>query len=186
MATVEQTPALTTAEQFARRPDSGAVEELVRGRIVMSPPPNRRHGYTCAEIVHHLRKHLDDHPLGRVFCNDSAVVTARDPDTVRGADVSYYSFDRLPKDAKDTGYGVEIPELVFEVLSPSDRLGDALRKVDEYLKAGVLVVLALDPEARTATVFEARKAPVTLGVDDSLRFDGVLPGFEVAVGRLFE
>ena len=35
--------------------------------------------------------------LGRVVTNDSGIVTQRDPDTVRGADVAYYSYARLPK-----------------------------------------------------------------------------------------
>ncbi|AMV37584.1 Uma2 family endonuclease [Planctomyces sp. SH-PL62] len=186
MATVEQTPALTTAEQFARRPDSGFVEELVRGRIVMSPPPNRRHGFVCARIVYRLSRFLEEHPLGRVFGNDSAIVTRRDPDTVRGADVAYYSFARLPVEADNVGYGPETPEIVCEVLSPSDRWRNALEKAAEYLNAGVLVVVVLDPDRRTAHVFGVETPPVALGPDDVLRFDAVLPGFEVAVGSLFE
>jgi Uma2 family endonuclease len=184
MATVEQT--LLTAEEFGQRRDVGPLEELVRGRIVMSPPPNRRHGYTCAEVVFHLRRFLENQKLGRVYSNDSAIVTERDPDTVRGADVAYYSYARLPEGSRSSGYGPEIPELVFEVRSPSDRWSDVLRKVSEYLNAGVLFVTVLDPNDQTAVLYGAESAPRSLGHDDELSYPGVLPGFAVVVGRLFE
>ncbi len=185
MATVDRETALLTAEEFASRPDSGMTEELERGRVVMSPVPNRRHGYVCIEVGYRLRRYLEDHPIGRAFGNDAAVVTRRGPDTVRGADVSYYSFQRLPADVDLVPYGPEVPELVFEVLSPSDRWNRLAAKAAEYLEAGVSIVVVLDPERRTARVFEAGRAAVDLGPDDLLRLDSVLPGFEPVVGRLF-
>ncbi|MDG3005209.1 Uma2 family endonuclease [Paludisphaera mucosa] len=186
MATVEQTPALITAEEFARRPDSGYVEELVRGRIIMSPPPGVRHGIVCNRIGKLLAIFVDDHDLGYVVNNDAGVVTERGPDTVRGPDVSYYSYARLPKGDPPTGYNPSPPELVFEVLSPSDRWGDVLRKVGEYINAGVLVVVVLDPEERNARLFDAAKSSKSFGSDEVLRFESILPGFDVTVGRLFE
>ena len=187
MATVEQAEKLITAEEFAQRADSGFVEELVKGRIEMSPPAYKGQGYVCGRIIHLLSGHLDDHPIGRVMSNDSGVVTARGPDTVRGADAAYYSFERWPQDADlfARGYGREIPEIVFEVLSPSDRWKKAVVKAGEYLDAGVTTVVVLDPDKRTAHVFEADRPPVVLNAEDVLRFEAILPGFEVVVGRLF-
>ncbi len=185
MATVEQAPAPLTAEEFARRPDSGMGEELVRGRVVMSPPPNRLHGYVCGRVVYLLSRYLEAHPIGRVFGNDAAIVTHRGPDTVRGADAAYYSFERLPADADLVAYGPEAPELVFEVLSPSERWSRAVAKAGEYLDAGASAVVVLDPGERTAHVFEADRAPAVLGPDDVLRLGAILPGFEMVVGGLF-
>lgn len=185
MATIEEEAALITAEDFARRPDSGMAEELVRGRVVMSPPPNRLHRLVCIEVAYYLRRYLEDHPIGRAFGNDAAIVTRRGPDTVRGADAAYYSFQRLPADADLVPYGPEVPELVFEVLSPSDRWSRAVAKAGEYLDAGVSAVVVLDPDGRTAHVFEADRPPFALGPDDVLRLERILPGFEVVVGKLF-
>lgn len=185
MATVEQAEKLITAEEFAQRPDSGFFEELVRGRVVVSPLPRRSHGFACIEIGFHIRLYLEHHPIGRAFGNDSAILTTRGPDTVRGADVAYYSFERLPRDADLGEYGPEVPELAVEVLSPSDRWKKAVVKAGEYLDAGVTTVVVLDPARRTAHVFEADKPPVVLNSEDVLRFESILPGFEVVVGRLF-
>ncbi len=70
MATAEM---LMTAEEFGRRPDPGHPEELVRGRIVAMPPPDRRHGKVCARTTGILDHFVVEHDLGHVMSNDSGV-----------------------------------------------------------------------------------------------------------------
>lgn len=183
MATVA---VLMTAEEFGRRPDPGHPEELVQGRIVEMPPADRKHGYVCGQAYYLLRTFIERRDLGRAMTNDSGVITERDPDTVRGADVAYYSYARLPKGPLPTGYGPEVPELVVEVRSASDRWRDVLEKVSEYLKAGVLVVIVLDPGPQVAHVFAADEAPKTLGATEALTLPAILEGFAVRVARFFE
>ncbi|WP_337176354.1 Uma2 family endonuclease [Paludisphaera sp.] len=185
MATVDRQASLLTAEEFAKRPDSGMAEELVRGVVVMPPPPGFRHGFVCARLAKLLAIHVDDNDLGRVLGNDAGVVTERGPDTVRGPDVSYYSYARVPKGREPVGYAATPPDLACEVISPSDRWKDVMEKVGEYLKAGVLAVVVLDPDKRTAHVVQVDRPPVALGPDDVLRLEPILPGFEVVVGQLF-
>jgi Uma2 family endonuclease len=120
---------MMTAEQFGQRPDPGYPEELVRGRVVPVPVPDRWHGYVCGQSVLIFGSFVNGRDLGRVVCNDSGVITERDPDTVRGADVAYYSYARLPKGTLPTGYGPEVPELIVEVRSASDRWSKILDKV---------------------------------------------------------
>lgn len=183
MATTE---ALMTAEEFGQRPDPGYPEELVQGRIVGMPPPDRKHGFVCLKAGRILGNFVDEHDLGRVMSNDSGVITERGPDTVRGADVCYYSYARMPKGPLATGYGPEVPELVVEVCSASDRWLEIHEKVAEYLGAGVLMVVVLDPEPQTAHVFAADGPPMMLGPEDELVVPGILEGFRVRVGRFFE
>ena len=183
MATAE---ALMTAEEFGRRPDAGYPEELVQGKVIRMAPPDRRHGYVCLKAARMLANWVEDHDLGRVMSNDSGVITERDPDTLRGADVAYYSYERLPRGPLPKGYGPEVPELVFEVRSTHDRWRDVVEKVMEYLDAGVLVVVVLDPDARSADVYRADAEPRRLGPEDELTFPGLLEGFSARVGRLFE
>ena len=184
MATVEQT--LLTAEEFGERPDVGQPEELVRGKIVMSPVPGRVHGQVCGEIAWQLINFVKAQGVGRVLTNDAGIITERNPDSVRGADVAYYSYARLPKGPVISSYGPEIPELVFEVKSPSDRWPKLQAKVAEYLGAGVLFVTVVDPEDEVAVVYSGEGPPRTLGRDDELTYSDVLPGFSVMVGKLFE
>jgi Uma2 family endonuclease len=183
MATAE---ALMTAEEFGRRPDPGYPEELVQGKVVTMPPPDQRHGYVCLRVGRILGDWVEDRDLGRAMSNDSGVITERDPDTVRGADISYYSYERIPRGPLSSGYVAEVPELVFEVRSTHDRWRNVLEKVIEYLDAGVLVVVVLDPESRSAHVYRNDEEPMKLGPDDELTFPGLLEGFSVRVGRFFE
>src|SRR5690242_2803487 len=103
---------LLTAEEFARRPDPGHPEELVRGRTIAMPPPSRRHGQVCSKADRIFGAFVEEHDLGHVLCNDSGVITERGPDTVRGPDVAFYSFERLPRGPLPASYGPEVPELV--------------------------------------------------------------------------
>ncbi len=95
---------LYTAEEFGRRPDAGYPEELVRGRIVRMPPPGSRHGKVCCNTAYQVRRYLEDDDLGHVLTNDSGVITERGPDTVRGANVCFYSDERVPKGPLPPGY----------------------------------------------------------------------------------
>ncbi len=183
MATAE---ALMTAQEFGQRPDPGYPEELVQGRIVGMPPPDRRHGYVCLKAGRMFGNFVDEHDLGRVMSNDSGVITERDPDTVRGADVAYYSYARLPKGPLPTGYGPEVPELIVEVRSANDDWREILKKVAEYLRAGVLMVVVLDPKSQAAHLFSPTDPPCKLGSEDELVLPSILEGFRVRVGRFFE
>jgi Uma2 family endonuclease len=183
MATAE---ALMTAEEFGRRPDPGYPEELVQGRIIAMPPPDRRHGWVCLKAGRILGNFVEEHDLGRVMSNNSGVITERDPDTVRGADVAYYSYARLPRGPLPAGYGPEVPELVIEVRSPSDSWRDIVLKVGEYLAAGVLKVVVLDPGHRKAFVYSVDQEPVILGPEDELTIPDLLGAFRVAVHRFFD
>ncbi len=179
-------PTLMTAAEFARRPDPGYPEELVRGRIAPMSLPTRRHGQICNKTGRIFVNFAEEHDLGQVLNNDSGVITERAPDTVRGADVAFYSYNRIPKGPLPADYGEVAPELVVEVRSPSDRWPKILAKVAEYLNAGVLAVVVLDDDSRTALLCLTDQAPRRLGPDDVLEVPEILPGFAVPVRRFFE
>jgi Uma2 family endonuclease len=179
-------PTLMTAAEFARRPDPGHPEELVRGRIVPMPPPTRRHGQICSKSVRIFGNFAEEHDLGQILSNDSGVITEQGPDTVRGADVAFYSYNRISRGPLPADYGEVPPELVVEARSPSDRWPKILTKVAEYLNAGVLAVVVLDDDSRTALLCLADQAPRRLGPDDELTIPDILPGFAVPVRRFFE
>jgi Uma2 family endonuclease len=185
MATAEMLD-LMTAEEFGKRPDPGYPEELVRGRVVSMPVPDRRHGYVCLRVGRLLSAFVEKHDAGRVMSNDAGIITGRDPDSVRGADIAFYSFKRLPKGPLAPGYGPEVPELVVEVRSQSDRWRDIHEKITEYLSAGVSTVVVLDPGPETAHVFSADDAPKVLTAEDELVLSGILEEFRVRVGEFFK
>ena len=100
MATIER---LLTAEEYAQLPDVGVPNELVRGRVVRLDFTGMRHGWLCMRVGTLMANYVDDRDLGYVLGNNAGMITERDPDTVRGPDVSFFSYSRIPKTANLEG-----------------------------------------------------------------------------------
>jgi Uma2 family endonuclease len=181
-------PPLMTAEEFVRLHGHESGVELVKGRLVRTPMPGGKHGEVCLTAGALIREVVKANRLGRVMCNDTFVRVGTNPDTYRGADVCFISYARLPGSEPTPERPLEVaPELVFEVRSPTDRTGDVLLKVAEYLNAGVTVVVVLDPVLEAAAVFrQGDDFPQRMHNGDELTLPDVLPGFAVPVRRFFE
>lgn len=176
---------LMSAEEFAQFPDDGIVRELVKGKVVEMNLPKQRHGEVTFNIGGILRQFVRQRNLGRVSGNDSGVITSRAPDSVRGADVSFFSYNRVPHGPLDDVYAAIAPELVFEVLSSTDRIGAVLDKAAQWFQAGVIVVCLADPESESVTVLRADSAPLVLHSDDAFELPELLGDFRVPVSEFF-
>jgi Uma2 family endonuclease len=185
---MQATPApLLTAEEYLFLPDRGFPTELVRGKVVRLEFGTPRHGFVCSNVSCLLSNFVHGRSLGQVVCNNAGVITKRSPDTVRGPDVSYYSYERLPRGPLPDGYLDVVPELVFEVRSPIERWAQITVKVGEYLGAGVQVVCVLDSQVEALSVYSADELPRVLTADDDLTLPGLFgPDFRVTVRRFFE
>ena len=98
MATATLTEKLLTIDDYLQLGDDRRLTELVRGRVVEMPPTKMGHGVIGGIIARLLGNFVDAQKLGRVITNDAGVITQRNPDTLRGADIAYYSFQRVPPD----------------------------------------------------------------------------------------
>lgn len=176
---------LLTVEEYAALPDDGTLTELVRGKVVVLPFPTPAQGYYAANVGGAVQEYVRPRELGRVVSNHCGVVTRRGPDTVRGPDVAFYSYAKVPKGPLPQGYW-PTPELVVEVRSPLNRWGDVGVKAAEYLIAGVLVVCVLDPETKSVGVYPQNEFPRRLTADEELTLPEVFPDFRVPVRQLFE
>src|SRR5262245_32328204 len=126
---------ILTAEEFAQR-YGGQYVELVKGQVKELPMPFPKHGKICGIIAYHLTDFALKDDCAHVMTNDSFVKTRTNPDTVRGADVCYYRYERLLKGQVPEGLLPVVPDLVVEVRSPSDTWSEIFTKVGEYLAAG--------------------------------------------------
>lgn len=182
------TTKLLTADEFynfVHRPrNAGRWFELERGEVIELPPPGKRHGIVCLNIAFKLNAYAIEIKRGYVCTNDTGIIVEEDPDTVRGADVSFYDDDK-DFDKVEIGYTCDPPLLVAEVLSPDDRPSRIIIRTDQYLKRGVALFWLIDPEARTVTVYRQGREPITLYEDDELIGENVLKGFRCCVADLF-
>jgi Uma2 family endonuclease len=129
-------PKLLTADEFTAR-YANVHAELIKGVVKEYPVPWPKHGFICLTIGRLIGNHVDAKDLGRVAANDSWIRTGTNPDTVRGGDVCFFGYDRLPKGPVPEGLLAVVPDLVVEVRSPSDRWHHIFTRVGEYLGAGV-------------------------------------------------
>ncbi len=178
-------PILMTAAEFAQR-HGGDYVELIRGQVRELPISYPKYGKICSRMGHFLYGHVEQRDLGHVMTNDSFVQTRSSPDTVRGADVCFYSYERLPKGQVPDGLLPVVPDVVVEVRSPSERWGELFAKVGEYLQAGVRVVIVLDAATATASVYRPDELQQIFHNGDALVVPDVLPGFSVPVLSFFE
>jgi Uma2 family endonuclease len=179
------TQKLITAEEFSRMPDppDGSQQELVKGVIVTMPPPGGRHGVCCLKIGRHIGNFVEDKNLGTTASNDTGFITERDPDTVRGPDISFWTRERLP-DVPVTYIQIP-PDLLVEVVSPSDHYARIQKRVSEYLDKEVRLIWIADPEDRSVTVYRPGQKMVVLSENETLTGEDVLPGFSCKVADLF-
>ena len=105
---------------------------------------------------------------------------------VRGPDVTFVSWDRLPgrEDATDAVPQLS-PDLAIEVLSPGNTRREMARKRAEYFRGGVGQVWEIDPLARWVRVYTAAEIYTELATADTLTGDPVLPGFTLRLADLF-
>lgn len=157
-----------TIDQFIRLSPPGKLCELVAGRIVERNPPKPWHGVICSRVSAVLLNFVEENSLGWVVGNDSGVITHRDPDTLRGPDVCYYSHSQIADASELKKYPQVAPELVCEVMSEHDRWIDAVAKAAEYLQAGVKVVCIFDPDSESATLLRGDCEPQVLDFEEHL------------------
>lgn len=176
---------LITGEELLQMGDIGPCE-LIDGRIVPMTPTGDEHGRIEGNVFRALDEFARSRHLGKVLVGEVGIFTQRNPDRVRGADVLFISNERYSRRSSASGYLEVAPELVVEILSPSDRALDTMQKLREYFAIGVKVVWVVDSEARRVYVYRSVTDVREFQEADRLPGDDVLPEFDVSVASLFE
>jgi Uma2 family endonuclease len=174
-----------TADQLLRMPDDGYRYELVAGELRKMTPAGWRHGAIGGQLQGWLARHIQEQGLGRVFLADTGFLLARDPDTVRAPDIAFIRKDRLPATEPEEAFWPGAPDLVVEVVSPGDTLGEVDDKVKMWLDCGAIMVWVVNPKWQNVTVYRSATEIKTLTKDDELDGGDVVPGFRCPVGDIF-
>jgi Uma2 family endonuclease len=178
------TTQLMTAEELLRLPDSPYLHELVKGELVTMPLPGEEHGAVIMNIAAPLAQYVKLNDLGVVYA-ETGFQIERNPDTVLGPDTAFVRKDHVEKVGISKGYRLGAPDLVVEVISPSDNMKKVEQKVQRWLSAGARIVWAVDPKTRTVKVYEGSDLVTVLGEADDLTGSTVVPGFRLPVAEVF-
>ncbi len=180
------TTELLTATDLLRLAGEGVRGELIRGVLHETMMTGVEHGEVVINLGAELRNFVKPRKLGRLTGSDTGVRLERDPDTVRGPDIAYFSAARLPLDARIPGYAEVVPDLVVEVVSPNDTRREVAAKARMWLRYDVRLVWVVLPQTRSVDVYRPGHAVVTLTEQDTLDGQDVLPGFTCAVSAVFD
>ena len=156
---------LITGEELLAMGDIGRTE-LIDGRIVSMSPTGSEHGFVESNLGSELRAFVRKHNLGWVLTGEPGITILRNPDRVRGAGGVFVSYERLPQ--LPTGFLEVAPELIVEVMSPTDRWQDIRDKLDDYFSIGVDQVWIVEPERRTVLVYRSTTESPEYGEQDTL------------------
>ena len=180
------TEKLLTADDLLELYAQGVRGELIMGVLHETVSSGPEHGEVVVNFSTELRNFVRPRRLGRVVASDSGIQLERNPDTVREPDIAFISAARLPLGARVPGYSQVVPDLVVEVVSPSDRPAQVYDKAQMWLRFGVRLVLVVDPEARSVRALPSEGPTRTFTEDDTLDCGDVLPGFSCAVRDVFD
>jgi Uma2 family endonuclease len=173
-----------TVEEFETMSLDGRWE-LIDGELVEMSPSAEGPSNISASIVGLLWQHIHPNRLGRVYTAEGGFVLFPDRATVRAPDAAFVRADRVPHGDARKHFSRLAPDLVVEVLSPSDRTSDVVAKIEMYREAGVPLIWLIDPDQLTVTAIAAGKTTEILNGDDTLDGGDVLPGFAVSLAEIF-
>ncbi len=185
MATVATQPRKMTAEEFAQG-YMGKRAELIDGEVHEYMPTNPRHAKVVSRTTIYLGRYAYENGLGDVLTGEPGyIIRSGESESVRAPDVAFIRKERIPEEGWGEGFCTVIPDLVVEVISPSDSYPQLRQKIDQWLSAGVQVVWVIDPERRVVEIWRPDGTVKELKENDTLTGAPVLPEFQVAVKELF-
>jgi Uma2 family endonuclease len=175
---------LLSAQEFWRLPRAGSHRQLVRGEVIETMPPGGQHGAIAVILVTLLRLWAQRSAGGYVGV-EAGYVLGRDPDTVRGPDVSYVRANRIPPSGVPEGFWTLAPDLAVEIVSPSETADEVREKVRDFLSAGTPLVWTIYPRTGEVVAHTADGVARTYSGEDVLEYHDVLPGFSCKAAELF-
>lgn len=193
MVTVTRTG--MSLDEYMRRYDE-APFEIIDGMVVPMSPTKFGHNYVTRLIYRAFDDFVRPSGQWEVFSETPFIKPDQDdPNWVEGSlvpDVMLLRADKLAAYTASTPDWREkplpiIPDLVVEIVSPTDRYTDVNRKVERYLALGVQIIWLLDGLRKKVTVHRGGSEQQSiLGEESTLTADDLLPGFSLPVKSLFQ
>ncbi len=174
-----------TYEDWLKLPDDGYRYEVINGVLYMTPPPRPRHQRVSFRLARRLSDFAEEHHLGEVLVAPIGVRLPNQPVPFQ-PDILFIRAERLDIIGEENVEGV--PDLIVEILSPSNWLYDRREKMKVYEEAGVPEYWIVDPRTRTVEVYVLEEGAFLqvgqYGAGEVARSQ-VLAGFEVLVDEIF-
>jgi Uma2 family endonuclease len=171
---------------FCRANPDLRVERNAKGEILIVPPAGSESSNRSLKVAMRLGRWAEADGRGEVFDSSAQFMlpdgSALSPDA---AWVSHESLRRFSKQER-RGFLHLCPELVIEVMSPSDRLKDAKAKMEQWIANGAHLAWLIDGDGETVYVYRKNHAmKVHRGVAQ-LAGQGPVEGFVLKLGAIWK
>jgi Uma2 family endonuclease len=163
-------------EALCRANDLFQLERTKDGEVLVHSPTGGFTGDGNAEIIRQLRNWWITHRRGRVFDSSSGFFL-RDG-SMRMPDAAYLLPAKLHGLGKKdlTGLPRLCPDFVIELLSYSDRLGEATVKMECWVENGAQLAWLIDPYQKQVFVYRPDAAPEVF-TGEAILGSGPVDGF---------
>ena len=145
-----------TLADYLLMPELNHPYEIIDGEMMPSPAPIPAHQIIGANIFSPLSQYVKAKGLGVVLFAPVDIILQRDPLRTRQPDVLFIHKDNLPGTSLDDLEGLQLleitPDLVIEVLSPSDTKKVLTGKLTDYQRIGVKECWLVSRETRSVEV----------------------------------
>lgn len=180
-------PKPITPDDVLAMGDAGKGFELVHGEL-KELAVSRKSSHIAGEIHGLIRDHCKVHQPVWLFPENTAFCCfADDPRRLRKPDTSVVLRHRMTaEEYDDPGCIPTVPDLVVEVISPTDVADEVEEKIDEWLTAGVPLLWEVYPNTRVVRVHRPGQPIAVYRGTDTITGDSVLPGFSCPVSAFFE
>jgi Uma2 family endonuclease len=159
--------------------------EVVHGEIVELPPMGIYETW-IASILHAQLHVFAANELGRVVMEPLFDLT-KIVGNKRRPDVAFVSYQRWPREEEvpQTEAWEVVPNLVVEVVSPSNSAHEVLDKMAEYFEAGVERVWVVYPTQRFVYLYTSPIDVKVVSTGGEISEEYLLPGFRLPLWVLF-
>jgi Uma2 family endonuclease len=166
--------------------DSDTLYEVVNGEIVELAPMGVLETLISALICQHLQCYMAEARRGWVV-PEMLFDFTRVLNKKRRPDLAYVSYDRWPEDksvGSDDAWDV-VPNLVIEVISPTNTADEVMDKIDDYFQASVERVWVVYPLQRMIYVYSSPGDVRVVEELGELTEPALLPKFRLSMRTLF-
>jgi len=158
--------------------------ELINGKLV-EKSVSVKSIWIATNLSRELQNVVMPAGLGWVLVEQPVVCFPWNPNHGRRPDVCFISKAKLPGPDLPDGNLLIAPDLVAEVVSPTENVFELDSKIEDYQRVGVRVVWVINSQIRTVRVHTVDGSIKLFRHTDTLTADDVIPGFAVEVAKLF-
>jgi Uma2 family endonuclease len=177
------TKTVLTAQEFDNYPfEEDKRYELDEGELIEMTRPTYKHNRVLRKLIVAMDLYFREHPIGEVLISEN--LFALSSHTRRAPDAAIILGDRY-EELKNAKVIPVIPEIVAEVLSPTETPRMIHRKLKQYFEAGVKEVWLIDPDPREIEIWKGRSLPDPVLAAGDVLTSALLPGFALPLDELF-